>query len=96
MTGLSSLVRVITASSGRSIANAIQIVEKHSALFKAKDEEQIPVDADHSAMCKFETEDDITFEKVYKRVTRIKNIHGTLLTSSRVCLNEEYKMRGSV
>ena len=71
-------------------------MEKYSALLEVEHEEQIPVDADHSAMCKFETEDDITFEKVYKRVTRIKNIHGTLLTSSRVCLNEEYKMRGSV
>ncbi|KAK5202612.1 hypothetical protein LTR41_011644 [Exophiala xenobiotica] len=49
------------------------IVEKHSALLETNHEEQIPVDADHSAMCKFETEDDPTFEKVYKRVNRIKN-----------------------
>jgi hypothetical protein len=45
-----------------------QIVEKHSALLEATHEEQIPVDADHNALCKFETEGDDTFEKVYKRV----------------------------
>jgi hypothetical protein len=48
-------------------------VEKHSALLDVQHEEQIPVDADHSAMCKFEREDDTTFEKVYKRVKRMKN-----------------------
>jgi hypothetical protein len=48
-------------------------VEKHSALLEVNHEEQIPVDADHSAMCKFETEHDDTFEKVYKRVRRMKN-----------------------
>jgi uncharacterized protein YifE (UPF0438 family) len=56
-----------------SIANSDQIVEKHSALLETNHEEQIPVDADHSAMCKFETEADDTFEKVYKRVKRMKN-----------------------
>ncbi|KAH9203559.1 Alpha/Beta hydrolase protein, partial [Leptodontidium sp. 2 PMI_412] len=50
-----------------------RIVEKHSALLETNHEEQIPVDADHSTMCKFETEADDTFEKVYKRVKRMKN-----------------------
>ena len=36
-------------------------------------EEQIPVDADHSAMCKFETDQNDTFEKVYKRIQRMRN-----------------------
>jgi hypothetical protein len=48
-------------------------VEKHSALLEANHEEQIPIDADHSAMCKFETENDDTFEKVYKRMRRMRN-----------------------
>ena len=48
-------------------------MEKHSAILEMKHEEQIPVDADHSAMCKFETEGDDTFEGVYKRVKRMKN-----------------------
>ncbi|KAI9868894.1 MAG: hypothetical protein M1823_009056, partial [Watsoniomyces obsoletus] len=48
------------------------IVEKHSALLETDHEEQIPVDADHSAMCKFETENDDTFEKVYKRMRRMR------------------------
>ena len=48
-------------------------MEKHSALLETNDEEQIPVDADHNAMCKFETDDDDTFEKVYKRVKRMRN-----------------------
>ena len=47
-------------------------MEKHSALLETDHEEQIPVDADHSAMCKFETADDDTFEKVYKRVRRMR------------------------
>lgn len=49
------------------------VVEKHSALLETNDEEQIPVDANHSAMCKFETDDDPTFEKVYKRVSRMRD-----------------------
>ena len=55
------------------MTDQIQIVEKHSALLEINHEEQIPVDADHSAMCKFETGDDDTFEKVYKRVKRMRN-----------------------
>lgn len=48
-------------------------MEKHSALLEVNHEEQIPVDADHSAMCKFETDGDATFEKVYKRIKRMRN-----------------------
>ena len=48
-------------------------MEKHSALLEVNHEEQIPVDADHSAICKFETNSDDTFEKVYKRVRRMRN-----------------------
>jgi hypothetical protein len=47
-------------------------VEKQSALLETNHEEQIPADADHSAICKFETEEDDTFEKVYKRVKRMR------------------------
>jgi hypothetical protein len=43
------------------------MVEKHSALFETNHEEQIQVDADHSAMCKVETEGYDTFERAYKR-----------------------------
>ena len=50
-----------------------QIVEKHSALLEVPNEEQIPVDADHSAMCKFEREEDDTFERVYKRIRRMRS-----------------------
>lgn len=49
-----------------------QVVEKHSALLETAHEEQLPVDADHSAMCKFEKDDDQTFEKVYKRIKRAR------------------------
>jgi hypothetical protein len=41
-------------------------VEKHSAFLEFNHEEQI-LDANHSEMCKFGTDDDDTFEKVYKR-----------------------------
>ncbi|KAL9098250.1 MAG: hypothetical protein Q9163_006061, partial [Psora crenata] len=49
------------------------IVEKYSVLLETNHEEQIPVDADHSMMCKFETDNDSTFEKVYKRIRRMKS-----------------------
>jgi len=49
------------------------IVEKYSALLETNHEEQIPVDADHRAMCKFETDQNDTFEKVYKRIQRMRN-----------------------
>ncbi|EXJ76155.1 uncharacterized protein A1O5_00663 [Cladophialophora psammophila CBS 110553] len=49
------------------------IVEKHSAFLEINNEELIPVDADHSAMCKFETQSDDIFETVYKRIKRMRN-----------------------
>lgn len=48
-------------------------MEKQFALLETNHEEQIPVDADHMAMCKYETDGDATFEKVYKIIKRIKN-----------------------
>jgi hypothetical protein len=48
-------------------------VEKHSALLETNHEEQIFVDADRSGMCKFETNQNGTFEKVYKRIRRMQN-----------------------
>ena len=73
MKGFSSLVWLITFLCSIHITNRDKIVEKHSALLEVSHEEQIPVDADHSAMCKFETESDDTFEKVYKRIQRMRN-----------------------
>lgn len=55
-----------------STTNRIQIVEKHSALLEVEHEEQIPIDANHSAMCKFEADSNDTFEKVYKRIRRMR------------------------
>jgi hypothetical protein len=49
-----------------------QIVEKQSALLEVEHEEQIPVDANHSTMCKFEADDNDTFEKVYRRIERMR------------------------
>jgi hypothetical protein len=53
-------------------ADTFQIVEIHSALLEVEDEDQIPVEADHSQICKFETEDDVTFEKAWRRIGRIR------------------------
>lgn len=55
-----------------STTNRFQIVEKHSALLEVEHEEQIPIDANHSTMCKFEADSDDTFEKVYKRIRRMR------------------------
>ena len=41
-------------------------------MLEVEHEEQIPVDANHSAMCKFEADSDDTFEKVYKRIQRMR------------------------
>jgi hypothetical protein len=50
----------------------VQIVEKHSALLEIEHEEQIPIDANHSVIYKFEADSDDTFKKVYKRIRRIR------------------------
>ncbi|KAI9808253.1 MAG: hypothetical protein M1825_004710 [Sarcosagium campestre] len=68
------------------------IVEKHSALLETNHEEQIPVDADHSAMCKFETEADDTFEKVYKRVKRMKNTPRSVANEQSVSNNKHFEV----
>lgn len=49
----------------------LQIVDDQSALLGVPNEESIPVDADHSHICKFKEHDDDTYKKCYKRVARI-------------------------
>ncbi|KAJ9493751.1 hypothetical protein H2202_010793 [Exophiala xenobiotica] len=46
---------------------------KWEKIWGRRTKSEIPVDADHSAMCKFETDQDVTFERVYKRIKRMKN-----------------------
>jgi hypothetical protein len=46
-------------------------VEKHSALLDIDGEDQIPVDADHEQICKFNSRSDETYEKVFKRLRRM-------------------------
>ncbi|KAK5215750.1 hypothetical protein LTR47_009949 [Exophiala xenobiotica] len=67
------------------------IVEKHSALLETNHEEQIPVDADHSAMCKFETENDDTFEKVYKRMKRMRPNLQRVTNEQAVLFNQRFE-----
>jgi hypothetical protein len=45
-----------------------QIVEKHSALLDIKDEEQIPVNANHEEMCKFDERGNGMYKRVFKRI----------------------------
>ncbi|KAK5188783.1 hypothetical protein LTR47_011279 [Exophiala xenobiotica] len=68
------------------------ILEKHSALLETNREGQIPVDADHSAMCKFETEQDDTFERVYKRVKRMKNTPRHMMKEQSVSYNTHFEV----
>lgn len=51
----------------------MKIVEKDSALLETDQEEQIPVDADHREMCRFQTQDDETFETVYTRIQGMRS-----------------------
>lgn len=46
-------------------------MEKSSALLEVDGEDQIPVDANHSHMCKFGARDDPVYEKLYKRLRRM-------------------------
>lgn len=60
-------------------------MEKHSALLEVDEEEQIPVDANHEQMCKFTDQEDVVYEKVFKRIGRMIKEKGSLpLDSSRV------------
>jgi hypothetical protein len=59
-----------------------QIVEKHSALLEVEQEEQILVNANHSMMCKFEAASDDIFEKVCKRIGRMRKEAGTKATGT--------------
>jgi hypothetical protein len=43
-----------------------------SALLEVGDEDQIPVEADHCQICKFEKIDDVTFEKAWRRIGRLR------------------------
>lgn len=43
-------------------------MQKHSALLEVYGEDQIPVNADHSGICKFESRDDEVYEKLWKRI----------------------------
>ncbi|KIM82087.1 hypothetical protein PILCRDRAFT_820986 [Piloderma croceum F 1598] len=47
------------------------IVEKHSSLLEVDGEDQIPVDANHSDICKFPSRNDPYYEKCYKRILRM-------------------------
>lgn len=61
-----------------------EIVEQHSALLDAPDEDQLPVDANHRDMCKFAARDDETYEKLLRRIRRIlKARHDAKQTVSR-------------
>ena len=60
-------------------------MEKHSALLEVDEEEQIPVDANHEQMCKFTEQEDVVYEKVFKRISGMIKEKGSLpLDSSRV------------
>lgn len=48
-----------------------QIVEKHSAFLELSHEDTQPVDANHRDMCKFDTRNHETYNKLVKRVNRI-------------------------
>lgn len=56
---------------GNFTHNKRQIVEKSSALLEVNGEDQIPVNANHSEMCKFETRDNAVYDKLSKRINRI-------------------------
>jgi hypothetical protein len=66
-----------------------QVVEKPSALLDIKDEEQIPVDANHEEMCKFGKREDDVYRTVCRRIERMMkdqktSISDESLTQGRV------------
>lgn len=50
-----------------------QIVEKHSALLNVNGEEQIPVDANHRDMCRFEGRDDPVRETLQENTRNVES-----------------------
>jgi hypothetical protein len=53
-------------------ADVHQVVEKQSVLRDVEHEDAIPVYADHRQMCKFEKDDDDTFQTVWKKIEQIR------------------------
>ncbi|PVH92190.1 hypothetical protein DM02DRAFT_576133 [Periconia macrospinosa] len=53
------------------------IVDKFSALLNEKNEEQIPVYANHEEMCKFGERGDVEYKKVFKRIRAMMKDHET-------------------
>ena len=49
----------------------VEVVGKSSALLQVKNEEQIPVDANHQDMCKFMSSTDKTYDKIHNRITEV-------------------------
>ncbi|KAK5054617.1 hypothetical protein LTR84_001508 [Exophiala bonariae] len=81
------------ATYGKVLANIAQfIVDQHSALLQTNYEEQVPIDANHSMICKFETEEDDTFEKVYKRVQRMRDSPRRVLNNQLVAHNKHFEV----
>lgn len=48
-------------------------METHSALLDIQGEDQIPVDANHQQICKFEGRENAVYDKLIRRVRRIRN-----------------------
>jgi hypothetical protein len=59
------------------------VVEKYSALLDIDGEEQIPINANHRNMCKFERRNDGTYGKVFKRVRRMLREKNKIQTDAR-------------
>ena len=46
-------------------------MEKYSALLEIDGEDQVPVNANHRDMCKFDSRDNETYKKLVKRLNRM-------------------------
>ncbi|KAH0556587.1 hypothetical protein GP486_005564 [Trichoglossum hirsutum] len=72
------------------------VVEKHSALLGLDGEDQIPVDADHRAMCRFESRNDEVYEKLFKRIRRMLKPHTEGQSGAYQPFNKHYLVTGNV
>ncbi|KAI9764687.1 MAG: hypothetical protein M1839_005787 [Geoglossum umbratile] len=68
------------------------VVEKDSALLGVNAEDQIPVDANHREMCKFESRDDDAYENLCKRVRRLLAVSAIGPVGTSRSLNMHYRV----
>jgi len=68
------------------------VVEKQSVLLDVEHEDAIPVYADHRQMCKFEKDDDDTFQTVWKKIEQIRKQSRPTSSTKSISHNQHFRV----